>query len=40
VLVVRALPAAASADYRDLAADFDRALDRVLRRREGNGARP
>jgi ribonuclease P protein component len=40
VLVVRALPAAAAADYRDLATDFDRALARVLRRREGDGARP
>ncbi len=38
VLVVRALPSAASASTEELAGDFDRALRRVLRRRTVGGA--
>ena len=37
VLVVRALPAAATASYADLGADLDRALSRVVARSEAEG---
>ena len=37
VLVVRALPAAAEADYRSLGADLDRAIDRALARGHDRG---
>jgi ribonuclease P protein component len=37
VLVVRALPAAASASYTDLGADLDRALSRLVARSEPEG---
>ncbi|HET6626106.1 MAG TPA: ribonuclease P protein component [Nocardioidaceae bacterium] len=40
MLVVRALPAAASTSYATLAADFDSALDRLLRRTAGTGGLP
>lgn len=38
VLVVRALPAAGSASYPSLAADFDSALTRLLERGQSAGA--